>query len=153
MQESWILLVSLSWILFVGCFNILDYSHYADYLAYRQEGLIGLEDFRTAQNPPLHLRDRKMEIGSIKLTVEEVLLNPLWPNKWPYSFEDFRPLDYTRDEPFNTALQYSYSQRLIESDRVAILPAFLDLPIKRHFIYPKDKIAFSGKLILFFFLL
>jgi len=45
------------------------------------------------------------------LQVEDVLIDPVWPSKWPYSFEDFRPLDYTRDEVTNTAVQYSYSQR------------------------------------------
>lgn len=94
-----------------GGFNIADYTHYADYLAYRQEGLLELEDFRTSPSPPLHIRNRKMETGQLKLTVEEVLTNPIWPKKWPYSFEDFRPLDYTSDEPANTAAQYVYSQR------------------------------------------
>ena len=47
----------------------------------------------------------------LMMKVEDVLLDPVWPSKWPYSFEDFRPLDYTRDEVTNTAVQYSYSQR------------------------------------------
>lgn len=33
---------------------------------------------------------------------------------------------------------------LIEADKVALLPGILKLPIKRHFIYPKDKVALSG---------
>ena len=89
----------------------MDYTHYIDYLPYRVEGLAGFEDFRTVANPPSHLRNRKMEIGTLTLSVEDVLVDPLWPSKWPYSFEDFRPLDYTRDQIINTAAQYEYSQR------------------------------------------
>lgn len=33
---------------------------------------------------------------------------------------------------------------MIEADKVALLPGILKLPIKRHFIYPKDKVALSG---------
>ncbi|KAJ1420811.1 hypothetical protein B484DRAFT_304844, partial [Ochromonadaceae sp. CCMP2298] len=52
----------------------------------------------------------------LKMQVEEVLANPLWPTRWPYSYEDFRPVDYTRDEPIPTQYQYQYSQSLIEAD-------------------------------------
>lgn len=86
-------------------------AHYADYLPYRQNGFIGLENFRTALSPPVHLRDRKMHVGPSSMTVEDVLANSIWPKNWPYSFEDFRPLDYTRDEPINTMAQYVFSQR------------------------------------------
>lgn len=108
------LLVAVSWVCILGAvdaFRLIDYTHYIDYLPYRVEGLAGFEDFRTAANPPSHLRNRKMETGTLRLDVEDVLVNPLWPSKWPYSFEDFRPLDYTRDEVINTAAQYEYSQR------------------------------------------
>ena len=95
----------------VNSFKLSDYTHYTDYLPYRIEGLSGFETFRTATNPPSHLRDRKMEIGTLKLQVEDVLADPVWPSTWPFSFEDFRPLDYTRDEVINIGPQYEYSQR------------------------------------------
>jgi hypothetical protein len=125
-------------------FNIMDYTHYIEYLPYRVEGLQGFEDFRTAANPPSPLRDRKMEVGTLKMQVEEVLANPLWPTRWPYSYEDFRPVDYTRDEPIPTQYQYQYSQSLIEADHVIIVPGLVRLPIRRHFVMPKDKFAFAG---------
>lgn len=80
----YILILILVSIYCVECFNILDYSHYMDYLPYKQEGLSGLisfiissiqlnsilylafEDFRTAPIPPSQLRNRKMEVGSLK---------------------------------------------------------------------------------------
>lgn len=92
-------------------FSVLDYSHYLDYLPYRQGGMVGFEDFRTAQSPPVHLRERKMHIGGLTIGVEEVLANPTWPAAWPYGFEDFRPLDYTRDDVINTGPRYQYTQR------------------------------------------
>ena len=92
-------------------FNIMDYSHYIDYLPYRVEGFAAGDDFRTSTSPPSQLRNRKMHTGCLKLEVEDVLQNPLWPSKWPYGFEDFRPLDYTRDDVINTAAQYEFSQR------------------------------------------
>ncbi len=51
----------------VSPFNILDYTHYLDYLPLRQEGLAGFEDFRTSLSPPSALRNRKMEIGTLKV--------------------------------------------------------------------------------------
>lgn len=132
-------------------FQIADYAHYTDFFPYRQEGLSTFDDFRTAMNPPLALRNRKMEIGQLKITVEEVLSNPIWPTRWPYVFEDFRPLDYTRDEIFNTGRQYSFSQSLIENDFVTLIPGIFRIPIKRHFIYPKDKFALSEHMEQYFF--
>ena len=70
------------------------------------------EDFRTAPIPPTHLRNRKMEMGKLKVQVEDVLENPTWPSKWPYSFEDFRPCDYTRDETINTLPQNQNNYQL-----------------------------------------
>ncbi len=112
-MQGWLKYLSI--FLVVACrqvqpFNIADYTHYIDYLPYRQDGSVSFEDFRTAINPPLALRNRKMEIGELKLSVEEVLANPIWPKKWPYVFEDFRPLDYTRDKQYQTLPQYAYSQ-------------------------------------------
>ena len=46
-------------------FNLIDYTHYLDYLPIRQEGWI-FEDFRTAANPPLPLRNRKMKVDALK---------------------------------------------------------------------------------------
>jgi len=141
-----------------GCvlpFSILDYTHYFDYLPYRQEGLVAFEDFRTAPNPPTAIRNRKMyvEKGVSKRIegVEDVLVNPIWPSKWPYGFEDFRPLDYTRDEVINTLPQYQYSQSLLASDHVTVFPGLLRFPIRRHFIMPKDKIALAGHMEDYFF--
>ena len=51
----------------VKSFNIIDYTHYLDYLPIRQEGLAGFEDFRTSLSPPLHIRNRKMDIGTLKV--------------------------------------------------------------------------------------
>lgn len=71
----------------------MDYSHYMDYLPYKQEGLSGtlyhhhtcihnliiiiiaFEDFRTAPIPPTQLRNRKMETGSLKdfISVEGIV--------------------------------------------------------------------------------
>mmetsp|Transcript_11913 Transcript_11913/g.19903 ORF Transcript_11913/g.19903 Transcript_11913/m.19903 type:complete len:385 (-) Transcript_11913:1852-3006(-) len=127
----------------VDAFNIMDYTHYIDYIPSRVEGIANFEDFRTAGNPPSHLRNRKMEIGGLKLGVEDVLANPVWPSRWPYGFEDFRPLDYTRDDVINTGPQYEYSQSLIEADHLTIIPGIFRLPIRRHFVMPKDKFAFS----------
>jgi SAM-dependent methyltransferase len=122
-----------------------DFAHYLDYLPYRQEGLAAWEDFRTAPIAPSHLRDRKMNIGGLSDGVEDILSNPnlVWPISWPYGFEDFRPCDYSRDEPINTGVQYKYSQSLIESDVVQIVPGLVRVPIKRHFIMPKDKLALA----------
>jgi hypothetical protein len=123
----------------------MDYTHYFDYLPYRQEGLTAFEDFRTAPIAPSALRNRKMEVGgnANKLDVEDILVNPTWPTKWPYGFEDFRPCDYTRDDIINTLPQYQYSQSLISSDHVTIVPGLFRLPIRRHFIMPKDKLALA----------
>jgi hypothetical protein len=125
-------------------FNIMDYTHYIEYLPYRVEGLAGFEDFRTAQNPRAAIRDRKMEVGTLQMQVEEVLADPLWPTRWPYSYEDFRPIDYARDEPIPTQYQYQYSQSLMEADHVIIVPGLVRVPIRRHFVMPKDKFAFAG---------
>jgi hypothetical protein len=84
-----------------------------------------------------------MEIGNLKIQVEDTLLNPIWPSKWPYSFEDFRPLDYQKNDIIQTQAQYIYSQSLIKSDIIQIIPGLLRVPINRHFIMPKDKIALS----------
>ena len=135
----------------VEAFNIQDYTHYLDYIPYRREGLAGFNDFRTARAPPTELSNRKMEIGSLKLDIEEVLLKPHWPTKWPYGFEDFRPLDYTQDEPSNTGVQYEFSQSLIEADAVTLIPGILRLPIKRHYVFPKDKFALSEHIEQYFF--
>jgi SAM-dependent methyltransferase len=132
-------------------FGLLDYTHYLDYLPYRQEGLVAFEDFRTAAYPPTQLRNRKMDTGNVRLTVDTVLANPIWPSKWPYGPEDFRPLDYHRDDVINTGPQYSYSQSLLESDQVQIIPGLLRLPIRRHFIMPKDKFALSEHMGQYFF--
>lgn len=48
-------------------FNIIDYTHYIDYLPVRQEGLAAFEDFRTSLSPPSALRNRKMEIGQLQV--------------------------------------------------------------------------------------
>ena len=74
-------------------FNVMDYSHYLDYLPYRQEGLVAFEDFRTAPYPPLHLRNRKMDTGAVKLSVEIVRELNVWPANWPFGPEDFRPME------------------------------------------------------------
>ena len=127
-------------------FNIMDYTHYLDYLPYRQEGLQSFEDFRTAPYPPTHLRNRKMEIGSLEnlnIGVEDVLISPKWPTRWPYGFEDFRPLDYARDDVTNTGVQYEYSQNLLYADHLTLIPGILRLPIRRHFILPKDKFSLA----------
>ena len=50
-------------------------------------------------------------INKHSLSVTTVLKDPLWPSKWPYGFEDFRPLDYMREDVINTQAQYQYSQR------------------------------------------
>lgn len=73
--------------------------------------------------------------------MEDVLLNAVWPGRWPYGFEDFRPLDYQLDDVFNTQAQYIYSQSLLKSDYATLLPGLLRVPISRHFVYPKDKLA------------
>jgi hypothetical protein len=77
-------------------------------------------------------------------------LDPVWPSNWPYGPEDFRPFDYTRDEVLNTGVQYSYSQSLLRSDNVQLIPGVLRVPIKRHFILPKDKIALAEHMDIFF---
>jgi hypothetical protein len=51
-----------------------------------------------------------MECGSLSLQVEDLLADPVWPSKWPYGFEDFRPQDYSR-EVLNTLAQYQFSRR------------------------------------------
>ena len=123
-------------------FNLADASHYLDYMPAQRDGTNALiEDFRTSHIPPTHLRNRKMGIGSTQLQVEEVLANPVWPSKWPYAHEDFRPCDYTRDQPSNTIAQYQYSQSLIDAANVQLFPGLLRVPIRRHFILPKDKVA------------
>jgi SAM-dependent methyltransferase len=130
----------------VCAFNIVDYTHYLDYLPYRQESLVAFEDFRTAPYPPLALRNRKMDLsalGNRKLTIEDVCEIDTWPQNWPYGPEDFRPLDYQRDEVINTLPQYQYSQSLIEADQATLIPGLLRLPVKRHFVLPKDKIALA----------
>jgi len=105
-----------------------------------------MKDFRTASTPPVHIRDRKMETGYLKVQIEDVLTNPLWPSRWPYGFEDFRPLDYTRDDVLNTAAQYEFSQSLLMTDHVTLIPGIVRFPIRRHFIQPKDKFALSEHL-------
>lgn len=60
-------IITCNWAVFVASLNILDYSHYFDYLPLRQEGLAGFEDFRTSLSPPSALRNRKMEIGQLKV--------------------------------------------------------------------------------------
>jgi len=131
-----------------GCFKLIDYAHYLDYIPYRQEGLAGFEDFRTNGAPPTLLRNRKMEVGTLggKVAVEDVLLNALWPKTWPYGPEDFRPQDYTRDEVMNCLIDYSYSQSLIAADHVTIIPGIFRIPIRRHWVLPKDKLAFADHL-------
>ena len=96
-------------------FSLLDIAHYLDYIPYRQEGLVAFEDFRAAPYPPLPLRNRKMEIGPglQHLSVEDITDINVWPSNWPYGPEDFRPMDYGRDEVANTLPQYQYSQSLI----------------------------------------
>ena len=134
--------------------TILSWSlaHYLDYLPYRQEGLAAFEDFRTAPTAPSALRNRKMQLGPLKgVEVEDVLLDPIWPKKWPYGTEDFRPFDYTRDEIIPTMMQYQYSQSLIASDHIIIVPGLLRVPIKRHFILPKDKVALNDHYSQYFF--
>ena len=41
--------------------DLTDYTHYLDYLPFRQEGLV-VDDFRTAPYPPTSLRNRKMVV-------------------------------------------------------------------------------------------
>lgn len=122
-----------------------DYAHYFDYIPARRDGLNNVvDDFRSVALPPSHLRNRKMEVGGLKrkgVQVEDVLANPLWPAKWPYAYDDFRSCDYTRDEPINTIAQYQYSQSLIDASTVMLVPGIVRVPIRRHFILPKDKIA------------
>lgn len=133
-------------------FNIADYTHYIDYLPERMEGVASwYDDFRTAAFPPSHLRNRKMEIGNLKVDVEEVLANPVWPSRWPYGFEDFRPLDYTRTDIMNLAPQYEVTQSLLEATTVTIIPGILRLPVKRHFVMPKDKFALTEHMSQHFF--
>lgn len=127
-------------------FNILDHTHLLDYLPYRQESLVAFEDFRTAPYPPLALRNRKMDLSSLggkKMTVEDVCELNNWPQNWPYGPEDFRPMDYARDEVINTLPQYQFSQSLIEADQITLFPGLLRVPIRRHFVLPKDKIALA----------
>jgi len=82
--------------------------------------------------------ERKMETGTLQVSVEDVLEKVVWPSRWPYGKEDFRPFDYTCDEVLNTGAQYIYSQSLIQSMVVQIIPALLRVPI---YILPKDKLA------------
>ncbi len=127
-------------------------AHYLDYLPYRQEGLAAFEDFRTAPTAPSALRNRKMQLGPLQaVDVEDVLLDPIWPKKWPYGTEDFRPFDYTRDEIIPTMMQYQYSQSLIASDHIIVVPGLLRVPIKRHFILPKDMVALNDHYSQYFF--
>ena len=82
------------------------------------------------------------------MTPETVLANPVWPKRWPYGPEDFRPLgiypplfslfyfvnlshnfcsrlyetDYTRDDVINTGPQYTFSQSLIVTDQATLFP-------------------------------
>jgi len=91
-----------------------DYMIYFEYLPFRQAGfwiLPFINDFRTAPGPPTHIRDRKMDLGGLNANIEEVLVNPLWPLNWPYSFEDFRATDYTRDRPINIIAQYHFTDK------------------------------------------
>lgn len=147
-----VLVLSLSlWPVAVS-FNIKAYTHYLDYLPFRYEGLAAYETFHTAPMPPSALRNRKMEIPpGTSMNVEDVLVNPIWPTRWPYSYEDFRPCDYTRDEIINTLPQYQFTQSLITADNIIIIPGFLSVPIDRHFILPKDKISLSEHMNEYFF--
>jgi SAM-dependent methyltransferase len=79
-------------------------------------------------------------------SIENVLIDPIWPSKWPYGKEDFRPLDYTRDDIINTLPQYQYSQSLIETNFITLVPGIFRVPTNRHFILPKDKIALKDHL-------
>lgn len=52
----------------VWSFNILDFSHYMDYLPTVQDGTNSVfDDFRTAATAPTLLKNRKMEIGNLKV--------------------------------------------------------------------------------------
>lgn len=85
----------------------------------------------------------KQNCGKLGLTAETALADPAWPSRWPYGSEDFRPLDYTRDDVINTGPQYTFSQSLVVSDQATIFPGLLRLPVRRHWIFPKDKFALS----------
>lgn len=98
----------------IDAWQLKELANYVDYLPFKKSGLASNEDFRTAAAPPIHLRNRKMQINPNilnKVQVEDVLKNVVWPKSWPYSFEDFRSVDYTNDEPLDLASQYQYSQR------------------------------------------
>lgn len=75
----------------------------------------------------------------------------MWPSKWPYGVEDFRPLDYQRDDVINTQANYIFSQSLIKSDLATAVPGLLRLPIDRYFTYPKDKLALSDHMSQYYF--
>jgi hypothetical protein len=91
--------------------KLSDQTHYLDYLPVRQDSFL-TNDFRTSTVPALHLRERKISIPpNSQRSVEDLLNKIVWPARWPYSYEDFRPVDYTRDEVTATDLQYEYSQR------------------------------------------
>lgn len=128
----------------VECFNLGDYSHYIDYIPAIQEGYLftNFNDFKTSRTPPSSLRNRKMK-SNLKLSIEEVLKNPLWPSTWPYGFEDFRPADYNKDEVINTVVEYKASASLLRAENWIAVVGLLKVPIRRHFIYTKDKIALA----------
>lgn len=151
-KVTWIWLLSVAVVLYFNgdnsrgdAFNVADYTHYLDYLPYRQQGFASFEGFLTSQKPPIALRDRKMDLGPLKLDVDEVLGKAVWPKRWPYSSEDFRPLDYSYDDVINTGATYQLTQSMIMANKAAIFPG-VSLPIKRHFIFPKDKVALAEHL-------
>ena len=47
--------------------------------------------------------------------------------------------------------RYQYSQSLLTADRVILIPGILRVPIRRHFILPKDKIGLADHLGQYFF--
>ena len=51
--------------------DLTDYTHYLDYLPFRQEGLL-VDDFRTAPYPPTSLRNRKMVV---EILIQYLFLN------------------------------------------------------------------------------
>jgi len=140
----------------IFAFNVMEFSHYIDYLPHNQDKyfLTNIEDFRTMNIPSTHIRDRKVELGPVsKLSVEEVLKNPIWPAKWPYGFEDFRPWDYTKNIPFNTMMDYAYGNSLYQKDQVSLFPdlRFLKFPIRRNWIRPKEQFALAEHMSQYFF--
>jgi hypothetical protein len=51
----------------------------------------------------------------------------------------------------STLPQYQFSQSALAADQIMIIPGILRVPIRRHFIYPKDKFAQSEHLAQYFF--